>query len=195
MDIGLPLYFTPSRLVLCISNHATGPMQPCLQGVGTAESHGTLAQLAGCILSNAVSHQLIRRVSRGNLHRMFGNTNYLGLLAPSLSFMRQSTSFKLPRTASWHILPTLRWHHKGDGQHNTQSREERTFAVGPQGDLMRAACMQAAAGSSVKSAMEGWDSTEMDDFQEASSEVDGVPPSLYLLADPTIPVLIPTTQV
>ena len=63
-------------------------------------------------------------------------------------------------------------------------------AVGPDG-----ACMQAAAGSSAASAMEGWDSTDMDDFQEASSEVEGVPPSLHLLADPTIPVLIPTTQV
>lgn len=55
--------------------------------------------------------------------------------------------------------------------------------------------MQAAAGSSAASAMEGWDSTDLDDFQEASSEVDGVPPSFNLLADPTTPVLIPTTQV
>lgn len=55
--------------------------------------------------------------------------------------------------------------------------------------------MQAAAGMSGTDAMEGWDSTDMDDFQEASSEVDGVPPSLHLLADPTIPVLVPITQV
>ena len=45
------------------------------------------------------------------------------------------------------------------------------------------------------SALEGWDSTDMDDFQEASSEVDGVPPSLHLLADPTIAIHIPITQV
>lgn len=55
--------------------------------------------------------------------------------------------------------------------------------------------MQAAAGTSGTDAMEGWDSTDMDDFQEASSEVDGVPPSLHLLADPTIPVRVPVTQV
>ena len=61
--------------------------------------------------------------------------------------------------------------------------------------LMGAGYMQATAGSSAADAMEGWDSTDMDDFQEASSEVDGVPPSLHLLADPTIPVLVPATQV
>ena len=55
--------------------------------------------------------------------------------------------------------------------------------------------MQATPGSSAADAMEGWDSTDMDDFQEAFSEVDGVPPSFHLLADPTTPVLIPTTQV
>ena len=68
-------------------------------------------------------------------------------------------------------------------------------AIDPDGGLMRAAYMQGTAGSSAADAMEGWDSTDMDDFQEASSEVEGVPPSLHLLADPTIPVLIPTTQV
>lgn len=46
------------------------------------------------------------------------------------------------------------------------------------------------------SALEGWESMDdMEDYQEASSQVDGVPPSLYLLADPTIPVHLPDTQV
>ena len=48
----------------------------------------------------------------------------------------------------------------------------------------------------ASNALEGWDSMDdMEDFQEASSQVDGVPPSLYLLADPTIPIQIPDTQV
>ena len=49
--------------------------------------------------------------------------------------------------------------------------------------------MQASA------SLEGWDSGDMEDFQEASSEVDGIPPTLHLLADPTIPINIPETQV
>ena len=47
----------------------------------------------------------------------------------------------------------------------------------------------------VNANLEGWDSGDMEDFQEASSEVDGIPPALHLLADPTIPINIPETQV
>ena len=43
--------------------------------------------------------------------------------------------------------------------------------------------------------LEGWESTDMDDFQEASSEVDGIPPGLRLLADPGVPIQVPETQV
>lgn len=44
--------------------------------------------------------------------------------------------------------------------------------------------------------LEGWDSMDdMEDFQEASSQVDGVPPSLYLLAHPAVPINVPDTQV
>ena len=42
---------------------------------------------------------------------------------------------------------------------------------------------------------EGWDSADMEEYQEASSEVDGIPPPLHLLADPTVPISIPQTQV
>ncbi|KAL3137852.1 hypothetical protein ABBQ38_005105 [Trebouxia sp. C0009 RCD-2024] len=43
--------------------------------------------------------------------------------------------------------------------------------------------------------LEGWDSMDdMEDFQEASSQVDGVPPSLYLLAHPAVPINVPDTQ-
>lgn len=47
----------------------------------------------------------------------------------------------------------------------------------------------------ANASLEGWDSGDMEDFQEASSEVDGIPPALHLLADPTIPINIPETQV
>lgn len=61
---------------------------------------------------------------------------------------------------------------------------------------------EAAARSSApddmqaSNALEGWDSMDdMEDFQEASSQVDGVPPSLYLLVDPTVAINVPDTQV
>ena len=47
----------------------------------------------------------------------------------------------------------------------------------------------------ANASLEGWDSGDMEDFQEASSEVDGIPPALHLLADPAIPINIPETQV
>ncbi|KAL0053211.1 hypothetical protein WJX82_002504 [Trebouxia sp. C0006] len=46
----------------------------------------------------------------------------------------------------------------------------------------------------ANASLEGWDSGDMEDFQEASSEVDGIPPALHLLADPAIPINIPETQ-
>ncbi|DBA79153.1 TPA: hypothetical protein ACH3X1_008985 [Trebouxia sp. C0004] len=46
----------------------------------------------------------------------------------------------------------------------------------------------------ANASLEGWDSGHMEDFQEASSEIDGIPPALHLLADPTIPINIPETQ-
>ena len=44
--------------------------------------------------------------------------------------------------------------------------------------------------------LERRESFEMDeDYQEASSEIEGMPPALYLLADPAVAVNIPQTQV
>ena len=47
----------------------------------------------------------------------------------------------------------------------------------------------------ASTALEGWESADMDDFQEASSEVDGIPPGLHLLADPSVLIHVPHTQV
>ena len=47
----------------------------------------------------------------------------------------------------------------------------------------------------ASTALEGWESADMDDFQEASSEVDGVPPGLHLLANPHLLIQVPDTQV
>ena len=41
----------------------------------------------------------------------------------------------------------------------------------------------------------GSEASDMDDFQEASSEVEGIPPRLHLLSDPAIAVNVPVTQV
>ncbi len=46
-----------------------------------------------------------------------------------------------------------------------------------------------------EASLEGWESPDMDEYQEASSEVDGIPPALHLLANPTVPITIPETQV
>lgn len=37
--------------------------------------------------------------------------------------------------------------------------------------------------------------SDMDEYHEASSEVEGMPPNLYLLSDPTMAVNVPVTQV
>lgn len=39
------------------------------------------------------------------------------------------------------------------------------------------------------------ETSDMDDYQEASSEAEGMPPRLHLLSDPTTAINVPVTQV
>ena len=47
----------------------------------------------------------------------------------------------------------------------------------------------------AEGSLERWESADMDEYEEASSEVEGIPPAMHLLADPTVPLHIPETQV
>ena len=74
---------------------------------------------------------------------------------------------------------------------HTQQQHQHGHAL-----MLQAAGQLSNGGQAKPVDLERRESSEMDeDYQEASSEVEGMPPALYLLSDPTVAVNIPQTQV